>query len=263
MSTISAGTPVVAESVASYYNTSKKDDISITKKEEAKETEKKTKVSGRTIGAPELSENAAKYYEQLKKKYGNLDFILVSRDQKEFAKANASKYSNTHKMVVLIDEDKIERMAEDEDYRKQYESIIAKGASGLSQLTNKLANMGLSVKSCGMNVNDNGAASFFATMDQSFKAQNKAAQQRLAKKKAAKKAEEKKQEEKLEKTREERRVIREEFLEGDADYEDEVTFTADSVEDLIQQIENADNLYRRDILSQHERQVGRGFDFVV
>ena len=66
-----------------------------------------------------------------------------------------------------------------------------------------------------------------------------------------------------EKTREERRVIREEFLEGDADYEDEVTFTADSVEDLIQQIENADNLYRRDILSQHERQVGRGFDFVV
>ncbi len=263
MSTISAGTPVVAESVASYYNTSKKDDISITKKEEAKETEKKTKVSGRTIGAPELSENAAKYYEQLKKKYGNLDFILVSRDQKEFAKANASKYSNTHKMVVLIDEDKIERMAEDEDYRKQYESIIAKGASGLSQLTNKLANMGLSVKSCGMNVNDNGAASFFATMDQSFKAQNKAAQQRLAKKKAAKKAEQQKQEEKLEKTREERRVIREEFLEGDADYEDEVTFTADSVEDLIQQIENADNLYRRDILSQHERQVGRGFDFVV
>lgn len=279
MSTISAGTPVVAESVAAYYNTSKnkgsnekKEEISISKKEDAKETEKKTKVGGRTIGEPALSENAAKYYAELKKKYGNLDFILVSRDQKEFAKANASKYSNTHKMVVLIDEDKIERMAEDEDYRKQYEGIISKGASGLSQLTNKLANMGLPVKSCGMNVNDNGATSFFATMDQSFKAQNKAAQQRLAKKKAAKKAEEKKaakkeeqqkQQEKLEAGREERRVIREEFLEGDSDYEDEVTFTADSIEDLIRQIENADNLYRRDILSNHERQVGRGFDFVV
>ena len=196
----------------------------------------------------------------------------MSRDQKEFAKANASKYSNTHKMVVLIDEDKIERMAEDENYRKQYEGIISKGASGLSQLTNKLANMGLSVKSCGINVNDNGAASFFATMDQSFKAQNKAAQQRLAKKKAAKKAEEKKaakkdeeqkRQEKLEAGREERRVIREEFLEGDADYEEEITFTADSVEDLLQQIENAGNLYRRDILSDHERQLGRGVDFVV
>ena len=271
MSTISAGTPVVAESVATYYNTSrnkgageKKEEISITKKEDAKETEKKTKVGGRTIGEPALSENAAKYYAEFKKKYGNLDFILVSRDQKEFAKANASKYSNTHKMVVLIDEDKIERMAEDENYRKQYEGIISKGASGLSQLTNKLANMGLSVKSCGINVNDNGAASFFATMDQSFKAQNKAAQQRLAKKKAAKKAEEKKKrQEKLEAGREERRVIREEFLEGDADYEEEITFTADSVEDLLQQIENAGNLYRRDILSDHERQLGRGVDFVV
>ena len=34
---------------------------------------------GQTIGQPELSEKAAKYYEQLKK-YGNYDFILVSRD---------------------------------------------------------------------------------------------------------------------------------------------------------------------------------------
>ena len=102
MSTISAGTPVVAESVATYYNMSrnkgageKKEEISITKKEDAKETEKKTKVGGRTIGEPALSENAAKYYAELKKKYGNLDFILVSRDQKEFAKANASN-GRTH-----------------------------------------------------------------------------------------------------------------------------------------------------------------------
>ncbi len=280
MSTISAGTPAVAESVSAHYNTSKtnrktdekREDIAITKSDGSTETVKKTKVSGRTVGSPELTEKAAKYYEELKKKYGNLDFILVSKDQKEYAKANASRYSNPNKMVVLIDEEKIERMAEDEKFRSQYESIISQGANGLTQLKSKLANMGLNVKSCGMNVYDNGATSFFATMDQSFKAQNKAAQQRLAKKKAAKKAEEKKaakkaeqqkQEEKLEKTREERRVIREEFLEGDADYEDEVTFTADSVEDLIQQIENADNLYRRDILSQHERQVGRGFDFVV
>jgi len=141
MSTISAGTPVIAEGISAYYNTSKtskkteekKEDIAITKKEEAAETVKKKKANGRTIGNPELTEKAAKYYEELKKKYGNLDFILVSKDQKEFAKATASKYSNPHKMVVLIDEEKIERMAEDEDFRKQYEGIIAKGASGLTQ----------------------------------------------------------------------------------------------------------------------------------
>lgn len=278
MSTISAGTPAVAESVSAYYNTSKTnkktdektEDIAITKSDGSTETVKKTKVNGRTIGSPELTEEAAKYYEQLKKKYGNLDFILVSKDQKEFAKANAAKYSNPNKMVVLIDEEKIERMAVDEDYRKQYESAISQGASGLNQLKTKLANMGLNVKSCGMNVYDNGATSFFATMDQSFKAQNKTAQERLAKKKAAKKAEEKKaakkaeqkkQQEKLEEGRAERREIREEFYENDG--ENEVTFTADSIEDLISQIENADYLVRRDIRSSYEKQVGQKFDSAI
>ncbi|MDE7415512.1 MAG: hypothetical protein K2N44_04220 [Lachnospiraceae bacterium] len=278
MSTISAGTPAVAESVSAYYNTSKTnkktnektEDIAITKSDGSTETAKKTKVNGRTIGSPELTEEAAKYYEQLKKKYGNLDFILVSKDQKEYAKANASKYSNPNKMVVLIDEEKIERMAVDEDYRKQYENAISQGASGLNQLKTKLANMGLNVKSCGMNVYDNGATSFFATMDQSFKAQNKTAQERLAKKKAAKKADEKKaakkaeqkkQQEKLEEDRAERREIREEFYENDGD--DEVTFTADSIEDLISQIENADYLIRRDIRSNYERQVGQRFDSAI
>ena len=52
----------------------------------------------------------------------------MSKDQKEFAKASASKYSNPHKMVVLIDEEKIERMAEDEKYRQQYEGIFFSSA---------------------------------------------------------------------------------------------------------------------------------------
>ena len=130
MSTISAGTPAVAESVSAYYNKSKTnkrtdeqtEDIAITKSDDSAETVKKTKVNGRTVGSPELTEEAAKYYEQLKKKYGNLDFILVSKDQKEYAKANASKYSNPNKMVVLIDEEKIEPKSVDDDYSKQYES---------------------------------------------------------------------------------------------------------------------------------------------
>ena len=278
MSTISAGTPAVAESVSAHYNTSKtnrktdekREDIAITKSDGSTETVKKTKVSGRTVGRPELTEKAAKYYEELKKKYGNLDFILVSKDQKEYAKANASRYSNPNKMVVLIDEEKIERMAEDEKFRSQYESIISQGANGLTQLKSKLANMGLNVKSCGMNVYDNGATSFFATMDQSFKAQNKTAQERLARKKAAKKAEEKKaarkaeekkQQEKLEAGRAEKKEIREEFFESDED--GEVTFTADSIEDLISQIENADYLIRKDIRSSFERQVGQRFDSTI
>lgn len=75
-----------------------------------------------------------------------MDFILVSADQKEQAKAQAGSYANANKMVVLIDEEKIEKMAEDENYRKQYEGIIANAATGLSSMSSKISATGASVK---------------------------------------------------------------------------------------------------------------------
>ena len=75
-----------------------------------------------------------------------MDFILVSTDQKEYAKSKAASYANANKMVVLIDEEKIEKMASDENYRKQYEGIIANAASGLSQLGKQLSATGAKVK---------------------------------------------------------------------------------------------------------------------
>ena len=111
---------------------------------------------GKTIGNAKLSEEGAKYYQELKKKYSNMDFILVSKDQKANAQANAASYANGNKMVVLIDEEKIERMATDENYRKQYEGIIKNAASGLSQLKSQIESSGQSqnVVGYGMKVND-------------------------------------------------------------------------------------------------------------
>ena len=89
---------------------------------------------GKTIGQPKLSDKAAKYYEELKKKFSNMDFILVSADQKEAAKAQAGSYANPVKTVVLIDDEKLEKMAEDETFRAQYEGIIRSASSQLNQL---------------------------------------------------------------------------------------------------------------------------------
>ena len=125
---------------------------------------KKNKVSGATIGDPKLSEKAAKYYEKLKKKYSNMDFILVSEDKKAEAQANAGKYANANRMVVLIDTEKIERMAEDNKYRKQYEAIISGATNQLSQLKSSLGANASSVKTYGMQVKE-GTASFFAVVD--------------------------------------------------------------------------------------------------
>ena len=148
----------------------------------------KVAVNGQTIGNPRLSEKASKYYDQLKKKYSNMNFILVSEDQKEYAKAQASNYANANNMVVLIDEDKIERMAEDENYRKQYEGIIANAASGLSQLGQSIAATGANVKGYGMQVNDGGTASFFAVLKKSGAAQKERIAKKAEQKKEAKKA---------------------------------------------------------------------------
>ena len=78
---------------------------------------------GFTIGNVKLSEDAAKYYEKLKAKYHNMEFIAVSSDMKSQVQANAASYGNASKMVVLLDADKIEKMATDENYRKKYEAI--------------------------------------------------------------------------------------------------------------------------------------------
>ena len=94
--------------------------------EKTNSSARKTGNYGKTIGQPKLSDKAAKYYEELKKKFSNMDFILVSADQKEAAKAQAGSFANPYKTVVLVDEEKIEKMAEDEVFRAQYEGIIRK-----------------------------------------------------------------------------------------------------------------------------------------
>ena len=115
---------------------------------------KKSPVAGATIGSPELTEKGKKYYEQLKAKYSNMDFILVSEDKKMEAQKNAGKYANANRMVVLIDTNKIERMAEDEKYRKQYEGLIATSATQLNQLKEGLGTNGSAVNTYGMQVKE-------------------------------------------------------------------------------------------------------------
>ena len=78
----------------------------------ALEGEKKlNEVSGRTIGQPKLSDKALKYYEQLKKRYSNMDFVLVSPEMKAEAERNKGMIPSSKQLLVLIDADKIERMA--------------------------------------------------------------------------------------------------------------------------------------------------------
>lgn len=232
------------------------------KKTEQTQNEKSGSVSGKTIGSPKLSKKAADYYESLKKKYSNMDFILVSEDKKEQAKAQASSYANASKMVVLIDEDKVERMAEDENYRKQYEAIIANAASGISRLKSSLESSGANVKGFGMQVNDGGTATYFAVLEESSAAQRERIEKKAAEKKAEKKAAEKKhQKEKLEEARSEKTEKTDVSDKTDTD-SGTVTITASSVEELLQKIQDYMQLAKSDtVLTEAEKKVGQNIDF--
>lgn len=219
---------------------------------EAKGTDKKYKVNGKTIGEPRLSEKAQKYYEELKKKYSNMDFILVSTDKKEQAQAQAGQYANAFKMVVLIDEEKIERMAEDESYRKQYEGVIQKAAGSMAQMKSSLSSTSANIKGYGIKVNDNGTASFFAVIDKSLADQRKRIEKKAEEKKAEKKAADKKAQEK-EKL---------ENLTNHGEDKDTVTVTASSIEELLNKINDMIMAGMSDnVQTEEEKQVGQHFDF--
>lgn len=222
-------------------------------------TSKKCKVGGRTIGNPQLSETAAKYYEELKKKYSNMDFVLVSSDMKEFAKANAGSFANANKLAVLIDEEKIERMATDENFRRQYEAILDNAASQVSQLARKLTATGAKVKGYGMQVDDGGNASFFAVIDKSLAEQRERIEKKAVEKKEEKRAEEKKAQREA---AEERLHNRKTGLAEER--EDEVVISASSMEELIQKVNDwvfADRSNR--VWTEYERGLGQSVDYSV
>ena len=253
-------------------NTTKtqKEDTSATKKSS------QTKNYGKTIGEPKLSDEAAKYYDQLKSKFGNMDFILVSKDMKEQAKAMASSFANPNKMVVLIDEEKLERMATDEAFRNKYEGIIANAKSGLSQLKQSIGS-NQQVKGYGMLLNDGGNASFFAVIDKSLAAQKKRIEKKAAEKKAAEKADAKKQEkkkaeekrkeaasEKADKTSDEngktyRDTLKDYGIEED---DDTIIIAASSAEELERLVNDYFYSQRSNqVMTPQEKLVGQNMDF--
>lgn len=226
---------------------------------------------GTVIGDVNLSDKAKEYYDKLKSKFHGMDFILVSKDMKSQVAANASAYGNALKPVVLIDDEKLERMANDESYRKKYEGIIAMSEKKLQEAKNSLVSSGANVKNFGMSVGKDGRMSFFATIEKANKAQTKALEKRQAEKKAAK-AKEKKQaekkawEERLQKRREENSIkesdtedMNEETIADERDY---VTIKADTIEDLISKVSRyaSDNSYST-IMTEEERKLGQNFDF--
>ena len=244
------------EALSSYV--SSMDQAANAKKTDEAQT-KKTNY-GKTFGEPKLSDKAAAYYEELKSKYSKMDFVLVSKDKKDQARMMASGFANPNKTVVLIDEEKIEKMAEDESFRLKYEGLIEQASSGLSQLKKQMDSMGANVKGYGMTINDSGTASFFAVLKKSTDAQKQRIEAKREEKKAEKKAEEKKAKKEKEKERIEGKKT-DIFDEVENDDDVEIIY-AGSVEELAKKVgDYFQDFKMNSVMTDQEMMVGQHIDF--
>jgi hypothetical protein len=231
---------------------------------------------GMAIGNVKLSDAAKDYYKELKGKFANSNFILVSNDMKSQVQQNASAYGNTNGMVILIDEEKLERMATDESYRKKYEGIIKMSETLMQQAKNSLSSTGASVKNFGMSVDSNGNTSFFATLEKASDNQTKLMEKKAKAKKEAKlkekKATEKREkEERLEKAKEKSKAQKEEMTdrlssdEEDIPVNDDkeyVDINASSIDDLLSKVSDyAISSSLDNVMTASEKAVGQHFDF--
>ena len=213
---------------------------------------------GKTIGKPTLSKKAAEYYEKLQKKFGNMQFILVSEDQKQSAEANAAAYASKTKATVLINEDKIEEMANDENVAKKYEGIIENSQKQLPDLKKQLEQtVGAdALKGIGMQVNDNGTATLFAVLEKNSEAQKLRQEKSEAKKAEQKKADKKAVEKKKEKEAQKERIDKKQH-----ESDDIVTITANSLEELVQKVSDYMFMAKSDtVQTEAEKMVGQSFD---
>ena len=223
---------------------------------------------GMTIGDVQLSDKAKDYLGKLQSKFHGMEFITVSKDMKAQVQQNAAAYGNANKMVVLIDEEKLERMATDESFRKKYEGIIASSQAKMMQAKMGLSSSGSNVKNFGMSVDSNGKESFFATVGKSQDLQKKRIEKKAAEKKEQKikekkKAEKKAQEDRINKAKDSKAEKTKDKDDTDI-YEDEEfeIIEANSLDDLLSKVQtySYNNAASR-VMTDTERAVGTRVDF--
>lgn len=246
MSTIETGSNYV-NSTSAYNQESK-----VT---ERTQTSAKKSVKGQgTYGDPKLSDDALSYYKTLKEKFGNVNFVLVASDKKEEAEAMKAGFATPGQMTVLIDEEKIEKMAADEEYRNKIEGVIANATNELNSFADQVASTGAKVSAYGVTIDDNGTAKYFAVLEESSKKQRERIEAKA----------EEKREQRIEDNRKAEREKAKERLESGRPDDGKVTLTANSVEELLAKIsEHTMNYLTDNIMTEEEKMVGQSFDFSV
>ena len=223
---------------------------SLTGKYDNKANKETSKVANgkNSIGNPKLTDAASKYYEELKAKYNDMEFVIVSDDQIENAKTQASNIASDKSLIVMISESELEEMATNEETRSKNEKIIEDAKAQMPDILKKLKESGTEVKSFGIEIKD-GTVSYFAVLDKAAAAQKERIEAKQEEKRAEKKAADK---DTVDHAKQPHKK------------EDLVTVSAGSLEELLKKIQ--DTIYEAkadNIQTQQEKMVGQSFDFSI
>lgn len=219
----------------SAYQSSMYESASRTGSTKAKEKSSGTGGTGKTgrKDGVQLSDRAKKLLEELKKAYGNMDFIVADYDSDEEASAYLSR--GTKEYSVLIDPEELEKMASDSETKKKYLGILDNAVNDLDEIKNRLGNQEGVITRYGISIGKDGKVSIFAELEKVSEKQRERIE----------KAREKKQEERLQEKREKSKKA---FVK------------ADSIEELLEKIEKID---WDSILEERKEKTGSRFDLTV
>lgn len=187
------------EKVGSFdlYRSNYYDKAAQVKKEAETAAAAKTKKTGASKNKVELSRSAQNLLKELKKSYGNMDFIVADYETDEEAASYLSRGAGEYS--VLITPEELEKMAADEDVKNKNLKTLDDAVSQLKAMKDKLGDKADQVTRLGVAIGDDGSVSYFAELEKvSEKQRERIDRQRAEKKEAAaeeaKKAEAKREE---------------------------------------------------------------------
>lgn len=111
----------------------------------------------------QLSNNAVNLLKELKKTYGDTDFIVADYETDEEAAAYLSRGRSMYS--VLITPEELEKMAADESVKNENLKVLDEAFAQLDQMKEKLGEKGEEVSRLGISIGNDGEISYFAELE--------------------------------------------------------------------------------------------------
>ncbi len=174
------------------YRSSFYDKTAQTKKEAGSAGTAKTKDADSAQNQVSLSRSAQKLLKELKKSYGNMDFIVADYESEEEAASYLSRGTNDYS--VLISPEELEKMAADKDVKEKNLKTLDEAVAKLGEVKEQLGDRKDEISRIGIAIGSDGEVSYFAELEKVGEKQRERIDQQRAEKKEAAAEEEKKAE---------------------------------------------------------------------